>query len=168
VSPVQFGSDNFDEQVLEVIQETGIDPSRLVLEITESTLMSSQEKTERALARLREKGIRFSIDDFGTGFSSLSYLTRLPVSSIKIDKAFVTAMGKSTAALSSDKKLITAMINLAHSIDLKVVAEGVETDTEFDFLKAAGCNLVQGYLTGKPMSADAIMRQFAVLCEEPA
>ncbi|NVO06384.1 MAG: EAL domain-containing protein, partial [Rhodoferax sp.] len=91
VSPVQFGSDNFDEQVLEVIQETGIDPTRLVLEITESTLMSSQEKTERALARLREKGIRFSIDDFGTGFSSLSYLTRLPVSSIKIDKAFVTA-----------------------------------------------------------------------------
>jgi diguanylate cyclase (GGDEF)-like protein len=168
VSPVQFGSDNFDQQVLEVIQETGIDPSRLILEITESTLMSSQEKTERALARLREQGVRFSIDDFGTGFSSLSYLTRLPVSSIKIDKAFVTAMGETSTALSSDKKLITAMINLAHSIDLKVVAEGVETDTQFDFLKAAGCNLIQGYLTGKPMSADALTRQFHLLAEEHA
>ena len=94
VSPVQFNGDNFDQEVLEVIAETGVDPSRLVLEITESTLMSSQQKTERALARLRENGIRFSIDDFGTGFSSLSYLTRLPVSSIKIDKAFIKAMGE--------------------------------------------------------------------------
>ncbi len=160
VSPIQFGSDNFDEQVLEVIAETGIDPTRLILEITESTLMSSQEKTERALAHLREKGIRFSIDDFGTGFSSLSYLTRLPVSSIKIDKAFVTAMGEQGTGESSDKKLVCAMINLAHSIDLKVVAEGVETATQFDFLRSAGCNLVQGYLLGTPMSADSITLQF--------
>jgi EAL domain-containing protein (putative c-di-GMP-specific phosphodiesterase class I) len=168
VSPVQFGSDNFDEQVIEVLQETGIDPSRLILEITESTLMSSQEKTERALARLREMGIRFSIDDFGTGFSSLSYLTRLPVSSIKIDKAFVTAMGETETGPTSDKKLIVAMINLAHSIDLKVVAEGVETEVQLAFLKAANCNLVQGYLTGKPMSAEAITRQLQPLVEMAA
>lgn len=159
VSPVQFGSDNFDEQVLEAIHESGIDPSRLVLEITESTLMSSQQKTERALARLREKGIRFSIDDFGTGFSSLSYLTRLPVSSIKIDKAFVNALGDDMNGSTSDKKLISAMINLAHSIDLKVVAEGVETQAQFAFLQSAGCNIVQGYLTGKPQSAEAICRE---------
>jgi EAL domain-containing protein (putative c-di-GMP-specific phosphodiesterase class I) len=165
VSPVQFGSDSFDDQVMEVIHETGIDPTRLILEITESTLMSSQEKTERALARLREQGIRFSIDDFGTGFSSLSYLTRLPVSSIKIDKAFVTAMGEVDSAGTSDKKLITAMINLAHSIDLKVVAEGVETETQFAFLKAAHCNLVQGYLTGRPMAAADITRQLRVPAE---
>lgn len=158
VSPVQFGSDHFDEEVMEAIRESGIDPSRLVLEITESTLMSSQQKTERALARLREKGIRFSIDDFGTGFSSLSYLTRLPVSSIKIDKAFVTALGNDVKAAGSDQKLITAMINLAHSIDLKVVAEGVETEAQFAFLQAAGCNTVQGYLTGKPQSADVLSR----------
>ncbi len=159
VSPVQFGSDNFDQQVIEVVQETGIDPTRLILEITESTLMSSQEKTERALARLREMGIRFSIDDFGTGFSSLSYLTRLPVSSIKVDKAFVTAMDEDGLAGTSNKKLITAMINLAHSIELKVVAEGVETEAQFAFLKAAHCNLVQGYLTGRPMAAADIARQ---------
>jgi len=160
VSPIQFNSDNFDAQVLEVIEETGIDPTRLILEITESTLMSSQEKTERALARLRECGIRFSIDDFGTGFSSLSYLTRLPVSSIKIDKAFVSAMGEQTRAGSSDRKLVCAMINLAHSIDLKVVAEGVETATQYAILKEAGCNLVQGYLTGKPMSAAHLSQVF--------
>ncbi len=160
VSPVQFGGDHFDEEVLEVIRETGIEPSKLILEITESTLMNSQEKTERALARLRESGIRFSIDDFGTGFSSLSYLTRLPVSSIKIDKAFVTAMGEELSGITPDKKLVTAMIDLAHSIELKVVAEGVETEAQFDFLKAAGCNLIQGYLLGRPMSADGIVRQF--------
>jgi EAL domain-containing protein (putative c-di-GMP-specific phosphodiesterase class I) len=161
VSPVQFGSDHFDTEVIEVIRETGIDPSRLVLEITESTLMSSQQKTERALARLREQGIRFSIDDFGTGFSSLAYLTRLPVSSIKIDKAFVTAMGEGDASSdsSSDRKLICAMINLAHSIDLNVVAEGVETEAQFAFLQSAGCNVVQGYLTGRPMSAADILRK---------
>jgi diguanylate cyclase len=160
VSPIQFNSDHFDQEVLEVIAETGIDPTRLILEITESTLMSSQEKTERALARLREQGIRFSIDDFGTGFSSLSYLTRLPVSSIKIDRAFILAMGEEAAPNSSDRKLVCAMINLAHSIDLKVVAEGVETDTQYAFLKHAGCNLVQGYLLGKPMSAEQLVRAF--------
>ena len=165
VSPVQFGSDSFDEQVIEVIQEADIDPTRLILEITESTLMSSQEKTERALARLREKGIRFSIDDFGTGFSSLSYLTRLPVSSIKIDKAFVTAMDEGGSAGTSNKKLITAMINLAHSIDLKVVAEGVETEAQFAFLKDARCNLVQGYLTGRPMAAADIAKQLQAHAE---
>ena len=165
VSPIQFGSDNFDQQVLEVIAETGIDPTKLILEITESTLMSSQEKTERALAHLRENGIRFSIDDFGTGFSSLSYLTRLPVSSIKIDRAFIAAMGEQASADTSDRKLVCAMINLAHSIDLKVVAEGVETPAQYAFLKQAGCNLVQGYLTGKPMSAQHITQQFQVAAE---
>ena len=165
VSPVQFGSEHFDEEVLEVIRETGIDPTKLILEITESTLMNSHLKTERALARLREKGIRFSIDDFGTGFSSLSYLTRLPVSSIKIDKAFITAMGEETPDTTSDKKLVSAMINLAHNIELKVVAEGVETEAQFAFLKAAGCNLIQGYLLGRPMSADGIARQFEASAE---
>jgi diguanylate cyclase (GGDEF)-like protein len=158
VSPVQFGADGFDTQVVDAITETGVDPTTVILEITESTLMHSQEKTERALALLRERGIRFSIDDFGTGFSSLAYLTRLPVSSIKIDKAFVRAIEEQHTATATDKKLITAMINLAHSIDLKVVAEGVENEAQFEFLKLSGCDLIQGYLLGKPLSADAISR----------
>jgi diguanylate cyclase (GGDEF)-like protein len=156
VSPVQFDADGFDRHVLDAIVETGVDPAKVVLEITESTLMRSQDRTERALATLRESGIRFSIDDFGTGFSSLAYLTRLPVSSIKIDKAFVRAIEEQRLTSATDKRLVTAMINLAHSIDLKVVAEGVETEAQFDFLRQSGCNLIQGYLLGKPMSAAAI------------
>ncbi len=156
VSPIQFGGDDFDSLVLEAISEAGVDPATVILEITESTLMHSREQTERTLARLREKRIRFSIDDFGTGFSSLAYLTRLPVSSIKIDKSFIRAIGDPPADSAADKKLITAMINLAHSIDLKVVAEGVEKEEQFSFLKSSGCNLIQGYLLGKPMSAEAI------------
>ena len=107
-------------------------------------------------ALLREKGIRFSIDDFGTGFSSLAYLTRLPVSSIKIDKAFIHAIEDQSADSLSDKKLIVAMINLAHTIDLSVVAEGVETEQQFSFLESSGCNHIQGYLLSRPMSAEAI------------
>jgi diguanylate cyclase (GGDEF)-like protein len=155
VSPVQFGAEDFDQQVLEAIASSGVDPSSMVLEITESTLMHSQEKTERALATLRERGIRFSIDDFGTGFSSLAYLTRLPVSSIKIDKVFVRAIEDERKASPTDKKLVTAMINLAHSIDLSVVAEGVENESQFEFLKQSGCDLFQGYLLGRPISAAA-------------
>lgn len=156
VSPVQFGADNFDALVLGAVGEMGVDPSCLILEITESTLMHSQEKTERSLQVLRDKGVRFSIDDFGTGFSSLSYLTRFPVSSIKIDKSFVWTIGHPTGA-AHDQKLVTAMIHLAHSIGLKVVAEGVENDSQFEFLKQAGCDVVQGYLTGKPMPAEAML-----------
>lgn len=156
VSPVQFGGDDFDTLVIEAISEAGVDPNRVILEITESTLMQSQEKTERALAKLREIGVRFSIDDFGTGFSSLAYLTRLPVSSIKIDKAFIRAIEKPKDDSFTDEKLVTAMINLAHSIDLKVVAEGVETEEQFEFLKSVECNLIQGYLLGKPMSGAAL------------
>jgi diguanylate cyclase (GGDEF)-like protein len=168
VSPVQFGADGFDTQVVDAITETGVDPTTVILEITESTLMHSQEKTERALALLRERGIRFSIDDFGTGFSSLAYLTRLPVSSIKIDKAFVRAIEEQRTSSATDKKLITAMVNLAHSIDLKVVAEGVENEAQFEFLKLSGCDLIQGYLLGKPMSADAIGRLIDQNVETPA
>ncbi len=156
VSPVQFGADDFDVQVLDTLAQAQVEPAKVILEITESTLMHSQEKTERALATLREQNVRFSIDDFGTGFSSLAYLTRLPVSSIKIDRAFVRAIEHRPAAAEPDKKLISAMIDLAHSINLRVVAEGVETQTQFDFLRESGCDLVQGYLLGKPMSAQAL------------
>lgn len=157
VSPVQFGANDFDVGVMEAVAEAGIPPRALILEITESTLMKSQERTERALANLKQHGIRFSIDDFGTGFSSLAYLTRLPVSSIKIDKAFVRAIDHAAASTPSDRKLVSAMINLAHSIDLIVVAEGVETETQLAYLGGSGCNLIQGYLTGRPMAADQLL-----------
>ena len=156
MSPLQFYADDFVSAVLESIEEADIDPATLILEITESTLMHSQEKTERALAVLRDQGVRFSIDDFGTGFSSLAYLTRLPVSSIKIDKSFTWTIEGSSGGFNSNKRLITAMINLAHSVGLKVVAEGVEDENQFAFLSASSCDLVQGYLLGRPMPANAL------------
>jgi diguanylate cyclase (GGDEF)-like protein len=156
VSPVQFIGEDFDKVVLGVVRDAGIAPHAIILEITESTMMHRPERTERVLSTLRDAGIRFSIDDFGTGFSSLAYLTRLPVSSLKIDKVFVRAIENEDSTTAVDKKLITAMINLAHSIDLKVVAEGVENETQLNFLKANGCDLLQGYLLGRPVSADAI------------
>lgn len=156
VSPIQFGQEHFDEVVLEALAEAEVAPSTLVLEITESTLMHSQERTERALAHLRDRGVRLSIDDFGTGFSSLAYLTRLPVSSIKIDKSFVLALEAEDSPTATNRKLVTAMIGLAHSIELKVVAEGVESESQFAMLNAAGCDLHQGYLLGRPMGAAAL------------
>jgi diguanylate cyclase (GGDEF)-like protein len=159
VSPLQFGSENFGQQVIETIQEASINPHKLVLEITESTLMENQEHIEQILTQLREIGVRFSIDDFGTGFSSLSYLTRLPVSSVKIDKAFISAMDAPAPSAQANKKLVTAMIDLSHSIDLTVVAEGVETEAQWAFLQTARCNYVQGYLTGKPMSAISLINR---------
>ena len=156
VSPVQL-NDDFDTIVMDAVNAAGIDPKTLILEITESTLMQSPEKTEKLLARLCEQGITFSIDDFGTGFSSLAYLTRLPVSCIKIDKAFVQAIEKQNEDDTPDRRLISAMLNLAKSIDLKCVAEGVETKEQFEFLKASGCDFIQGYLFSKPISSDGVM-----------
>jgi EAL domain-containing protein (putative c-di-GMP-specific phosphodiesterase class I) len=98
----------------------------------------------------------------------LAYLTRLPVSSIKIDKTFVRTIGEPKNDSVSDQKLINAMINLAHSIDLEVVAEGVENEAQFSFLKKSGCNLIQGYLLGKPMSAEAIVDLLAHGTEQVA
>lgn len=156
VSPIQFCSDDFDQLVVDTIAETGIDPGRLILEITESTMMKSRQRTEQALNALRDKGIRFAIDDFGTGFSNLAYLSHLPVSSLKIDRTFVRAIENPADGTATDCKLVSAMIQVGLCIGLEVVAEGVENDQQLAFLKGAGCHHVQGYLLGKPMSADKI------------
>lgn len=154
VAASQFGAPDFADQVMAAVQEADVPPSSLVLEITESTLMHNSERTEAALASLRAAGIRFSIDDFGTGFSSLAYLTRFPVSAIKIDKSFIDPVGSGEAA---PDRLVQAMINLAHSIDLKVVAEGVETETQRQFLALSHCDILQGYLTGRPIAFDQLL-----------
>lgn len=158
VSPLQFTDQGFCENIMRAITEAGIEPRHLVLEITESTLMKSISKVEAVLNELRDKGIRFSIDDFGTGFSSISYLTQLPVSSLKIDKSFVKAtenqdLNKETP----EKKLLKAMIQLAHSIDLKCVAEGIETREQLTQLRNVGCDYFQGYLLSKPVSSEGII-----------
>lgn len=154
VSPMQFHDKGFLYTVKNCVADTGVDPSTLVLEITESCLMNSNDDVLTCLTALRDEGILLSVDDFGTGFSSLSYLTRLPVKSMKIDRSFVWATTKADASEADracSKRLLKAMVNLAHCVELRCVAEGVETQEQLNYIKEIGCDLVQGYLLGKPM-----------------
>ncbi len=129
-----------------------MDPSCLELEITESILMQNLSTAAMTLQALSAKGMRIFIDDFGTGYSSLSYLKRLPIDTIKIDKSFVGDITTDP----DDAAIVTAIIAMAHSLRLKVVAEGVETQEQFDFLLERDCDAMQGYFFSKPLPAEDI------------
>jgi EAL domain-containing protein (putative c-di-GMP-specific phosphodiesterase class I) len=149
---------NFAETVEAALADTGLPPELLELEITESTLMENAQDTLQALYRLRQLGVRLSIDDFGTGYSSLSYLKRFPVDIIKIDRSFVRDVPQDA----DDAAIITGIIALAHSLRLEVVAEGVETEQQLDFLRAQQCDLLQGFYLSEAVPAD----EFAQLVRE--
>jgi diguanylate cyclase (GGDEF)-like protein len=149
LSPRQFLAPDLITTVADVLRETGLDPKYLELEITESILMQNTEQTLNTLQMLKEMGIRISIDDFGTGYSSLSYLKRFPFDMLKIDQAFV----RDIAHERKDAEIVAAIISLAHSLDLDVVAEGVETEEQYHFLREYGCDELQGFLFHRPMSA---------------
>ncbi|WP_051509859.1 EAL and GGDEF domain-containing protein [Hylemonella gracilis] len=146
VSARQFRQRDFVDQVLTVIEETGVDPQRLRLELTESLLISEVEDAIRKMAELRARGVRFSLDDFGTGYSSLNYLKRLPLDSLKIDRSFVNDVLTDP----NDAVIVRTILALARSMGLQTVAEGVETEGQRDFLRDNGCTLFQGYLFGRP------------------
>ena len=148
----------FAASVEAVLADTGLPPHLLELEITESTLMENAQDTLKALHRLRGLGVRLSIDDFGTGYSSLSYLKRFPVDIIKIDRSFV----RDVPMDADDVAIVTAIIALAHSLRLEVVAEGVETEAQLNFLKGRNCDLMQGYHLSPAIPAD----QFAALIRQ--
>lgn len=133
-------------RVLRTLARHSLPGERLCLEITESNLIETTAQAASQLAQLRDAGISLSIDDFGTGFASLTYLQRLPVQQIKIDKSFVDGLPHSR----SDDTIVTSLINLAHNLDLTVVAEGIESPAQAAYLRALGCDLGQGYLFGKP------------------
>lgn len=151
ISANQFTKPNFPDQVQATLDETGLAPAGLELEITETAAMSDIDKAMPVLVRLREMGVRVSIDDFGTGYSSLAYLQKLPIHALKIDRAFVQYCDRSM----EDAQITTSMITLAHNLKLRTVAEGVETRDQLRMLRDLGCDEVQGYLLGKPMPADA-------------
>ena len=130
---------------------TGVHPQQLVLEVTESVLMENPEQAASALTELRALGIRIAVDDFGTGFSSLSYLQRFPVDVLKIDKSFVDPLNESEPASSA---LVTSIIGLAHSLSLEVVAEGIEREDQFERLIELGCDYGQGYLMARPLDRE--------------
>ncbi len=151
VSPVQLHSRDFVEQVTSALG-AGADSPEIDLEITESLLMADVEENVRKLKLLRERGIAIAIDDFGTGYSSLSYLTKLPVHALKIDRSFISAMSDDPDTMS----LVQTVISLAHSLNLRVIAEGVETEEQSKLLRLLRCDEVQGYLFGRPVPFEAI------------
>ncbi len=151
VSSLQFARPDFVDLVSEALRRSGLPPQCLELELTESIVMRDVESAVRRMSQLRDVGVRIAIDDFGTGYSSLSYLRRLPADALKIDQSFVSELKRTGTALS----LIQTVVMLAHNIGLSVVAEGVETREQFDLLRAAGCDRVQGHLYGEPLTAAA-------------
>jgi EAL domain-containing protein (putative c-di-GMP-specific phosphodiesterase class I) len=155
VSARQIQEDNYVEHVLSVIKKHDVNPKLLELEITETVLMKALDKSFIALKKLRQHGINISIDDFGTGYCSLSYLSRLPVDILKIDRSFVSGDQPSTAVL----EMIVAM---AKALDLKTIAEGVETQEQKDWLVREGCDYLQGYLISKPISSKELEEKFLV------
>ena len=147
VSAKQFNHANFITQVKETVTRHAIDPAFLSLELTESMLLESVEQMIDKMLELRKIGVRFELDDFGTGYSSLQYLKRLPLNQLKIDQSFI----RDITIDNNDKTLVHTIIAMAHNLDLKVIAEGVEDEEQRQFLMDHGCDHFQGYLFGKPM-----------------
>ncbi|MCC7252576.1 EAL domain-containing protein [Hyphomicrobium sp.] len=149
VSAIQLRQNDFAERVLALLDETGMPPTSLDIEITESTLIGGSEASGRNLKALRAAGVKISLDDFGTGYSSLSYLMKLEVDRIKIDRSFVRHLGESAQS----ESIVQAIVTMAHAVGVTVTAEGVETREQQDFLVDIGCNHLQGYLLSPPLSA---------------
>lgn len=147
ISPVQLTSRNFYQTVKSTLEKTGLPPERLELEITENIFIHHFDMTIMVLKQLRELGVRISLDDFGTGYSSLNYLKSLPINVLKIDKSFI----KNVCSAGVEREITGAMISLVHKLGLDIIAEGVETKDQMDYLIQANCDHIQGYLTGKPV-----------------
>jgi diguanylate cyclase (GGDEF)-like protein len=164
VSAKQFALYHFVEDVQALLAQTGAAPDMLKLELTESLLLESYADVTARMRALKVEGIRFSIDDFGTGYSSLSYLKQLPLDQLKIDQSFVRDV------LQDDQVAAIArtIIALADSLSLEVIAEGVETEAQRDFLRDAGCLRYQGYYFGRPMPAEAVEAYMAARCQAGA
>lgn len=164
----QFQQPTFISSVEEILKDTQLDPNRIELEITESSIMKDPDQAIEKLLELKMMGIKVAIDDFGTGYSSLNYLKRFPIDTLKIDRSFVSDICKHH----HDKAIVQAIITLGHALDLTVVAEGVETREQLDYLMELGCDVVQGFLFSKGLSARhfeelLIEQQHAITEKEP-
>ncbi|MGL5837683.1 MAG: EAL domain-containing response regulator [Sphingorhabdus sp.] len=157
VSPKQFQSGNVCQQILTAIHTHGIEPGQLAVEITEELLLNHSPALIEQLIQLRHEGIELSIDDFGTGYSSLQYLRDLPANRLKIDQTFIARIENSSV----DRAIISTIGHLAHALEMRVVAEGVETEMQQTLLRAAGCDELQGYLFGKALSVEQLIDHLA-------
>jgi EAL domain-containing protein (putative c-di-GMP-specific phosphodiesterase class I) len=158
VSQRQLRRSEFGGEVGEVLSATGLEPSRIALEITESAIMADVETTVDRLQALKDLGVRLAVDDFGTGYSSFSWLRQLPVDVLKIDKEFVDELGRRDEG----GFLVGAIIDLAHNLGLRTVAEGIERPNQLARLKDLHCDLGQGYHVGRPMAPDGIVDLLAL------
>lgn len=155
VSPIQLSNQMFEDKVINIIEYYGIRPERLCFEVTETAVMQSFKDNVDKLARLRRRGFKISLDDFGTGYSSLSYLKSIPVSEVKIDRSFINDICKKDEM---NVKLVRAIIEISHDFGFKVVAEGVEENSQLEMLAGMNCDMVQGYLFSKPVPSDEALR----------
>jgi EAL domain-containing protein (putative c-di-GMP-specific phosphodiesterase class I) len=155
VSAIELRNENFLEELFSTLSQTGLDPRSLELEVTESALMKNSEIAASILQNLREAGVRIAIDDFGSGYSSLSYLRKFPLDALKIDQSFIRQLGDS----SGEATIVGAIISMGRSLHLRVIADGVETAEDLAFLKEYECDEAQGYYFSRPVHAE----QFAAL-----
>lgn len=152
ISAKQYQKEDFVDSLLSVLQKYNVEPSEVELEVTESILIDDFEAVSAKLKILNEHGIRISLDDFGTGFSSLSYIKKLPINTLKIDKSFID-----TVLTDSTTRIITeSIVEMVKALGFESVAEGVEEEQQYNYLHAIGCDVIQGYLLGKPQSAEEI------------
>jgi EAL domain-containing protein (putative c-di-GMP-specific phosphodiesterase class I) len=154
LSARQFRQQRLDAVIGRIVTESRIDPRLLEFELTESILMTDAESAVETLRQIKARGIRLALDDFGTGYSSLSYLKRFPLDALKIDRAFIRDVTENP----DDVSIVVAIINLARSLRLHVIAEGVETQEQLEFLRRHGCDEAQGYYIARPMDVAAISR----------
>jgi EAL domain-containing protein (putative c-di-GMP-specific phosphodiesterase class I) len=157
VSARQFQQPNLVRTVARVLRETELDAQFLELELTEIAVMNDPDRAITTLRQLKEMGIKISIDDFGTGYSSLSYLKRFPIDVLKIDRSFV----RDITTDPDDEAICMSIIELAHNLNLRVIAEGVETEAQLGFLRLLKCNEMQGYLFSKPLPAKSFAQLLA-------
>jgi EAL domain-containing protein (putative c-di-GMP-specific phosphodiesterase class I) len=155
VCAIELRSEDFLDGLFSTLSETGLDPRVLELEVTESVLVRNSEVSVSTLRSARERGVRVAVDDFGTGYSSLSYLRKLPLDVLKIDQSFVRQIADSP----HETIIVDAIISMGRSLNLQVIAEGVETAEELEFLQVHKCDGAQGYYFGRPVPAE----QFAEL-----
>lgn len=158
VSAVQLRNPNFALRVMSILQETGLQPQRLELEVTETALIESAEQCGPNIKMLRGAGVQVALDDFGTGYSSLSHLRKFQVDRVKIDRSFVSGIDRED----DSNAIIQAIVDLAQATGLKVTAEGVETQSQSNFLSGIGCNELQGFLLSRPMSSEQVDHLFGI------
>jgi diguanylate cyclase len=152
LSPLQFRQPDLPEQIVDILSRTGLPADRLDLEVTEGLLLDESDLVLRTTRRLQERGVRITLDDFGTAYASLSYLRRFPFNRMKIDQSFIRGIGEDQSTIA----IVQTILSLGEQLNVAVVAEGVETERELEMLRKLGCRLVQGYLSGRPMSEEQV------------